>query len=247
MTKAQKLILIVLAVIAVSLGIGLFVLHRTALKTTPQQQGEIPIVDVELTPSPTDLPTASPTMRPAIEIKIPAPDEVPTATAYPITDEPYPSASPTPEPAYVHMPTAAPVNTPVPSVPKGMAFTISLLGKTINIAKDVDEETLEKHYPCKLYRKNNVYALCRIHNKRNDLRSKYYTYKRHDTCHDSHYIKYSAGHSVSVLIFLLSQITTEYRDKCGGYSATYENGIYKIGNSKRSIISIRSRAHVEYG
>ena len=104
MTKTQKLILTILAVIAVSLGIGLFVLHRTATKNPPQQQGEIPIVDVELTPSPTDLPTASPTMRPTIEIKIPAPDEVPTATAYPIADEPYPSVTPTPEPAYVHMP-----------------------------------------------------------------------------------------------------------------------------------------------
>ena len=136
MTKTQKLVLIVLAVIAVSLGIGLFVLHRSASENAPQQQGEIPIVDVELTPYPSDRPTASPTMRPVIEIKIPAPDESPTATAYPIVDEPYPIVTPTSEPAYVHMPTAAPVNTPVPSVPKGMAFTISLLGKTINIAKE---------------------------------------------------------------------------------------------------------------
>ena len=49
MTKTQKLVLIVLAVIAVSLGIGLFVLHRSASENAPQQQGEIPIVDVELT------------------------------------------------------------------------------------------------------------------------------------------------------------------------------------------------------
>ena len=145
MTKTQKLILIVLTINAILLGLGLIVLYRTTTEDTPQQQGEIPIVDDELAPSPTDLPAASPTMRPAIEIKIPAPDEVPTAPAYPIVDEPYPSVTPTPEPAYVHMPTAAPVNSPVPSVPKGMAFTISLLGKTINIAKDVDEETLEKH------------------------------------------------------------------------------------------------------
>ena len=71
MTKTQKLILIVLAGIAVLLGIGLFILHRSAIEDTPQQQGEVPIVDVELTPSPTDLPTASPTMRPVIEIKCP--------------------------------------------------------------------------------------------------------------------------------------------------------------------------------
>ena len=48
MTKTQKLVLIVLAVIAVSLGIGLFVLQRSTTENTPQQQGEIPIVDVEL-------------------------------------------------------------------------------------------------------------------------------------------------------------------------------------------------------
>ena len=147
MTNTQKRILIVLAVIALLLGIGLFVMHRTIYleeSLPPQQQGEVPVVHIELTPIPSGQPTASPTMGPVVEITISAPDEVPTATADPIADEPYPKATPTPEPAYIHLPTAAPIHTPIPSVPQGMAFMLSILGKNVNVASNVDTDTLEK-------------------------------------------------------------------------------------------------------
>ena len=42
------------------------------------------------------------------------------------------------------MPTAAPVHTPIPSVPQGMAFMLSILGKNVNVASNVDADTLEK-------------------------------------------------------------------------------------------------------
>ena len=149
MTKAQKLILIVLSVITVLLGIGLIVIYRSLEKepsietTTPTAvPTSAPIQTIVIEPPPTATP--QPTMLPVVEITIPAPGETPESTALPIIDEPVLSATPTPYDAYVYMPTAAPVATTVPSVPSGMAFTLSILGKTINVAKNVDEATLEK-------------------------------------------------------------------------------------------------------
>ena len=149
MTKAQKLILIVLSVITVLLGIGLIVIYRCLEKepsietTTPTAvPTSAPIQTIVIDPPPTATP--QPTMLPVVEITIPAPGETPETTALPIIDEPVLSATPTPYDAYVYMPTAAPVATPVPSVPSGMAFMLSILGKTINVAKNVDEATLEK-------------------------------------------------------------------------------------------------------
>ena len=149
MTKIQKAILIVLAIEALLLGIGLIVLYKeigssTQIPEATPEPTEMPVVVVTI---PTPAPTAMPTMLPVVEIRIPAPDESPevTVTAHPITDEPVYTATPTPEHAYVQMPTAAPAVTAVPSVPKGMAFTLSILGKTINVANNVEEDTLEKN------------------------------------------------------------------------------------------------------
>ena len=144
MTKAQKLILIVLTINAVLLGFGLIVLYRY-VGEHPQQAAEpteIPVHYIEIEPTPSASP--NPTL-PVIEIRIPAPDESPSATAYPVIDEPVYTATPTPEHAYVYLPTAAPAVTPVPSVPSGMAFILSILGKVVNVANNVDEDTLEKH------------------------------------------------------------------------------------------------------
>lgn len=149
MTKSQKLILIVLSVITVLLGIGLIVIYRCLEKepsietTTPTAvPTSAPIQTIVIDPPLTATP--QPTMLPVVEITIPAPGETPETTALPIIDEPVLSATPTPYEAYVYMPTSAPVATSVPSVPSGMAFTLSILGKTINVAKNVDEATLEK-------------------------------------------------------------------------------------------------------
>ena len=149
MTKMQKTILIVLAAIAVLLGTGLIVLYRNSGNEAQSPEpvtklSDMPVVVVTI---PTPAPTAAPTMLPVVEIRIPAPGESPevTATALPVTDEPVYTATPTPEHAYVQMPTAAPVSTAAPSVPKGMAFTLVILGKTINVANNVEEDTLEKN------------------------------------------------------------------------------------------------------
>lgn len=145
MTKSQKLILIVLSVITVLLGIGLIVIYRSLEKEQPIQTAEptaAPIQTIVIEPPPTATPL--PTMLPVVEITIPAPDTSPTATPLPIIDEPVLTATPTPYEAYVYMPTSAPVATSVPSVPSGMAFTLSILGKTINVANNVEEDTLEK-------------------------------------------------------------------------------------------------------
>lgn len=148
MTKIQKTILIVLAIEAVLLGIGLIVLYqeignRAKMPEPTAKTTDMPTVVGSI---PTPASTAMPTMLPVVEIRIPAPDESPevTVTAHPITDEPIHTATPTPEHAYVQMPTAAPAVTAVPPVPKGMAFTLSILGKTINVAANVEEATLEK-------------------------------------------------------------------------------------------------------
>lgn len=145
MTKGQKLILIVLSVIAILLGIGLIMLYRLLDSKQPQEITEptaIPIQYFEIEPSPSASP--QPTPHPVVEIRIPASDESPIITALPVNDEPVYTVTPTPEHAYVHMPTAAPVVTSVPTVPSGMAFTLSILGKTINVANNVEEDTLEK-------------------------------------------------------------------------------------------------------
>ncbi len=145
MSKAQKLILIVLTINAVLLGFGLIVLYRYVGQEQPQtaEPTEVPIQYIEIEAAPS--PSPNPTQLPVIEIRIPAPDESPSATAYTIIDEPVYTATPTPEHAYVNLPTAAPAVTAVPSVPSGMAFTLSILGKVINVANNVDEDTLEKH------------------------------------------------------------------------------------------------------
>ena len=153
MTRIQKTILIVLSVITILLSIGLIVLYRQlkpflgmelVLSPTPTEPSQIPIVEVEIPSSAAPKETPAPTALPVVEIHIPAPGETPEVTVYPITDEPYPTATPTQEPVYVHMPTSAPMNTPVPTVPSGMAFTLSILGKTINVASNVEAATLEK-------------------------------------------------------------------------------------------------------
>ncbi len=148
MTKIQKAILIILAIEALLLGIGLIVLYKEIGRNTRHAEptpepSDMSVVAVSI---PTSEPTAAPTMHPVVEIHVPAPGESPEVTVitYPISSEPVYTAMPTPEPALVHFPTGAPVNTSVPSVPKDMAFTLSILGKTINVANNVEEDTLEK-------------------------------------------------------------------------------------------------------
>lgn len=144
MTTTQKWILIALAVIALILGAWVIVLYKTGVPTgTPPESMTIPVVTIEIPFSPA-AETPQPTMLPTIHITIPGPDESPDVTALPIIDEPVCTLEPMATPAYVHMPTAAPAVTQVPTVPSGMAFTLSILGKNINVAKNVEEDTLEK-------------------------------------------------------------------------------------------------------
>ena len=150
MRKKQKTILITLTVIALLLAAGLMVMY---MHTNPidvpdnpvtADSSAIPVVEVTIPLQPSMEVTPAPTDAPIVEVTIIPDDPYPiTVTAAPGT-VPIVATTPTPEPAYVRMPTAAPAVTPVPTVPKGMAFTLSILGKTVNVASNVDADTLEK-------------------------------------------------------------------------------------------------------
>ena len=150
MTKKQKTLLITLTVIALLLAAGLMVMY---MHTNPidapdnpvtADSSAVPVVEVTIPFQPSMEGTPVPTDAPIVEVTIIPVDPYPiTVTAAPST-VPVVATTPTPEPAYVRMPTAAPAVTPVPTVPKGMAFTLSILGKTVNVASNVDADTLEK-------------------------------------------------------------------------------------------------------
>lgn len=150
MTKKQKMILITLTVIALLLAAGFIGIY------THMNHGDVP--DNPVTTDTSAIPVVKVTIpfQPSMEVT-PAPTDAPIVKVTIIPDDPYPitvtaapgtvpivATTPTPEPAYVRMPTAAPAVTPVPTVPKGMAFTLSILGKAVNVASDVDADTLEK-------------------------------------------------------------------------------------------------------
>lgn len=150
MTKKQKTILITLNVIALLLAAGFIGIythmnHGDVLDNpVTTVSSAIPVVEVTIPIPPSAEGTPVPTGVPIVEVTI-VPDDLRSAmeTALPST-VPIIATTPTLEPAYVRMPTAAPAVTPVPTVPKGMAFTLSILGKTVNVASDVDADTLEK-------------------------------------------------------------------------------------------------------
>ena len=150
MTKKQKTILITLTVIALLLAAGLMVIYTHMnhgdIPDNPvtTDTSAVPVVEVTIPFQPSMEVTPAPTDAPIVEVTIIPDDPYPiTVTAAPGT-VPIVTTTPTPEPAYVRMPTAAPAVTPVPTVPKGMAFMLSILGKTVNVASDVDADTLEK-------------------------------------------------------------------------------------------------------
>lgn len=143
MTKSKKNLLLILTAIAVLLGIGLFVLYRSLEKEQPIQAADPTAVPTQSTaPEPSPAATPQPTWYAVVEIRIPVPEESPIPSTVPILDES--AATPTPYEAYIYLPTSAPAATSVPSVPSGMAFTLSILGKTVNVAANVEEVTLEK-------------------------------------------------------------------------------------------------------
>lgn len=150
MTKRQKNTLIVLIVIAMFLAVGLIVLY--------EQEKEIPDLEINTIADATQLPIikvmislGSAVEEPPIQTNDPFaaatynPDQPelsmePTASA----DSTKPNPIATLSPAYVRMPTAEPAVTPIPTVPNGMAFTLSILGKTVNVTSNVNADTLEK-------------------------------------------------------------------------------------------------------
>lgn len=153
MTEKEKRILGFLAVVIVLLCLALAALCIFIVLKDPQARpdpAEMPVQYVQI-----DIPaaaTSNPTMCPIVTITIPAPDDMPEVTAIPAGSTAQPTATrvpdtnttPTPEAAYVRLPTSDPANTPVPTVPKGMAFSLGILGKTVNVAKNVEADTLEQ-------------------------------------------------------------------------------------------------------
>ncbi len=145
MTKTQKRIVMVLTTITALLGVALIALiyHIVTADTEHLvEPTEAPIHYVEIPVEPTATPATTPI--PIVTIRVPELGQTPEVTSVPETCAPTPHITPTPDPAYVYMPTGVVTNTPYPTVPKGMAFTLSILGKTINVANNVEEDTLEE-------------------------------------------------------------------------------------------------------
>ena len=133
--------IILLGILALLVLVAPFVIGK--LKDTPDQK-PIP----EITPEPTIEPTPEPTIE-IIEIVIPAPGETatPEPTAAPTNDDYWPEFpiidEPVPVTAAPSTP-ATPTSVPHISVPQGAAFVLTIKGKNITIAKNVDEKTLEQ-------------------------------------------------------------------------------------------------------
>ena len=144
MTTKQKIILLVLATVAVVLLFGVYVLH-TYMDRSPQ-----PITAVTATP------TIEPTRNPIVIVVTLAPsknpqDVTPTPTPMEETITLAPTGSVT-EPDHTYNPgntpagqPSQPTATPKPTVPSGMAFTLTILGKNIPVAGNVEAATLEAH------------------------------------------------------------------------------------------------------
>lgn len=143
MTTKQKIILLVLATVAVLLLIGVYTLH-TYIDRSPQ-----PIAVVTATP------TIEPTRTPVVIVVTLAPSKNPQETPSPSPEEETVTVAPTgsvTEPDETRNPgspsvgqPSTPTATPKPTVPSGMAFTLAILGKNIPVAGSVDAATLEAH------------------------------------------------------------------------------------------------------
>ena len=137
--------IILLALLALLIFAAPFVLARLS------EVSDEPIP--EATSDPTAVPTPTPTIE-VVEIVIPAPDESctpkPTASPtpdswleFPVIDEPV-TESPTQRPPSGGPSSGTPTPIPQISVPKGVAFVLTIRGKNITIAKKIDEQTLEQ-------------------------------------------------------------------------------------------------------
>lgn len=144
MTTKQKIILLVLATVAIVLLVGVYALH-IYMDRSPQ-----PITAVTATP------TVEPTRTPVVIIVTLAPSKNPQdVTPTPSLEEETVTLAPTgsvAEPVETHNPgspsvgqPSKPTATPKPTVPSGMAFTLTILGKNIPVAGNVDAVTLETH------------------------------------------------------------------------------------------------------
>lgn len=139
MTKVQRTILIILSAIAVLLLLGLIILNRVLSKE--EQTGEplaVQVAEITFTPHPTGTPLTEQTAT-STDATVPV-----TGTVIPTTNPTAELPNETQEPSYVFFPTAEPAITPIPTVPNGMAFTLSILGKAVSVAGSVDEDTLEQ-------------------------------------------------------------------------------------------------------
>lgn len=140
------LLIVLMVLVAALFGVLIF---REQADRTP-----VAILQPTNTPIITPVPTRTP-----IVIYIPCPD----SSVYPVIPtlavripEPTPFATEEPDPDVTDDPGQGPSGpgrtgsphtataTPKPTVESGMAFTLSILGKTINVAANVEEATLEK-------------------------------------------------------------------------------------------------------
>ena len=124
----QKISLGVLSVIVVVMAVVAFATAGSLSKHDPRATPQVVVIELANTPTPSPVP-------------IPMPEELQGgfATASPITTPSEPAAVPT---GAAISPTAKPTGAPV-TVSKHAAFALTIKGKTVEIANNVEEDTLE--------------------------------------------------------------------------------------------------------
>lgn len=124
----QKISLGVLSVIVVVMAIVAFATAGSLSKHDPRATPQVVVIELANTPTPSPVP-------------IPMPEELQGgfATAAPTTTPSEPAAVPT---GAAILPAAKPTSAPV-TVSKHAAFALTIKGKTMEIANNVEEDTLE--------------------------------------------------------------------------------------------------------
>lgn len=143
-------IVITLLVLLMILVVGTFgyLIYREQMDRTPEpiaQATRNPIILPTMTPIVIRIPCVESTVFPVTAIPAtgtPAPTPMATEAPTPyVTDDP--THEGTPRPGRTGSP-YSPATTPKPTVESGMAFTLTILGKNISVAGNVEASTLDK-------------------------------------------------------------------------------------------------------
>lgn len=135
-TPIQKITLGALSVIVIVLAVVAFATAGSLSRNDPNATPEVVVIELANTPTPSPVPIPVPD-----ELKANFPSMYPSASPAGAAME-SPNATPTAASTVAGTPTAMPTNVPV-TVPKGAAFVLTIGGKNVEIADNVEEATLE--------------------------------------------------------------------------------------------------------